>query len=153
MSLIASVYAVTEEQLIALNQLAAQKKGDGMWEYLEEQKTEIVPEYGYDGEIISVLIAFLEEHDIEFPKFRKYENLKRIDIVPADAAPALAASIEELDQEVEDEDLTTFYTESTDEEFDDAEQAMREGLTFLVRGLRTAAKKKAYFVLNIAEGS
>jgi hypothetical protein len=153
MSQIASAYVVSKEQIAELNTFASDEDWDSYWNLLHEEATEVEPDFGYSGYVVVVLITFLEESGVQLPSVEKYgTGFKETSIVSCmspEEAVTFAKVLQDFEIEVEDDKLHEYYIKFTEEEFDEAGEAMREALEFLTRACKAAAKERKYVLINV----
>jgi hypothetical protein len=154
MSQIAHAYLVEAEVLAKLSELV--KKGDytTFWQSLKAEGRMVEPAYPYSGHVVTVLLAFLAENDIEVPLNVSDSNLAELSrscdlglMVAADSTDAVKC-LEVLDcQTTEEGFLGRYFDDFTHRAWDESGKAMLEAFRFVRTGLDAVKDFPGYYLL------
>jgi hypothetical protein len=153
-SQIAHAYLVKSDVLAKLSELA--KKGDyaSFWQSLKSEGCVVEPAYSYSGSVVTVLLAFLAENDIDIPLNVSDSNLAELSrscdlglMVAADSSDA-AQCLAVLDcQTAEERSLGRYFDDFTHNAWDESGKAMMEAFQFVRNGLNAVKDYPGYYLL------
>jgi len=121
---------------------------------LHDQAKELTPAYSYSGYVIVVLIVFCEERGITLPKVDRYgDGLKQnggiMSIITQSEAASLHEKLTDLSIAINDDELSEYYNNFTEDNFDEAGEAMREAIEFLIRGCEMITSPDLLLILSV----
>jgi len=153
MSQIATGYGVTSS---LLNQLMPTLEGsdhEAFWSLLHDHAAETTPAYSFSGSVVTVAVEYLEDRGLSLPLNDSHAVVRAIlssglslaMCCQAAEAGALVAAMRQL--QPDDEELGRYFAEFTGEVWDQASDALREGLDYIARTLLLAPARRGDWIL------
>jgi hypothetical protein len=114
---------------------------EAFWSLLHDHATETTPDYSFSGSVVAIAIEYLEDKGVPLPvndshpTFRAMlsADLSLAMCCDAEQAKATVGAMQQLQVDVSE--LGIYYVEFTGEEWDEASDALVEGLDYIKRTL------------------
>lgn len=155
MSQIASAYIISIDQIETLARPVQQKNWKEFWHELRSTGGEVEPAYEHSGSVVNVLLAYWEEHGIQLPLSIDKAPFSAIfagDMglqICADYSDAQSA-VQALKRQAPDKgDLHQYFNEFTNDDWDEAGQAMWDAWDFVQRGLSAVDSANKCYLLFV----
>jgi hypothetical protein len=155
MSQIASGYGLSSSLMNQLLPLAEDRNYKAFWSLLFDQATETTPNYSFSGSVVAIATVYLEGKGVRLPVNDAHPTVRAMlsaelsleMCCEAEQAVAVLAAMQQL--EIDDSELGSYYVEFTGEEWDQAIDALREGLDYIKRTLLLAQSGYDWIMLFI----
>ena len=114
---------------------------NAFWSLLRDHALETTPDYHFSGSVVAIAMEYLAEKGISLPVNDSHSTIRAImsaDLslamcCDANQAGSIATAMHEL--HIDESELAGYYAEFTGEEWNNASDALKEGLDYIKRTL------------------
>ena len=153
MSSIASAFKTTEQELSRVLQSIAKKDYASLREFRNACEIGTLP---YSGYVLAAVIPFLAERGIQLPCGERIASLsdaarKQMRIVVCGRLADFESVADRISGlQATDDELRNYYKNLYEHDWDEAANAMRDGIAFIDRGIRALNSDEELLVFTIA---
>lgn len=156
MSQIVSGYAVTQELLDRLAELARKKDYQSFWTTLHAEGVATEPAYSYSGTVASTLLELLEERG--WTPIVEESSTSGTTLASGDVGLMLCCEENEASEglaflrslSITDEELAAYHSDYWGEEWDEAAPALREAMSYIETTLALVPQRGDWALLFIS---